>query len=328
MRSAGRGARLLLVAPWIWGAILAALGQPMGSQVCEKGCAKFHRPIPLNLLQSYEKRECGKPVVFVTTKRNRTICTNPKDQWVQDAMRALDAKSATPTVMAKPGEFDKHFGNTARMSTQAGRAVYPTETFGTAAYGKSTPSVTMTTEDPKPSAENSVSAWAQTAKSSTGSTSKPELIVSGTTVQPEPFTNGSAASYFTDRPEASGKGLTPVGKGLEDTSGSAREMVPPTFLGTPSHSDFHTKHVEKSSGEATTPSPEVPPDFWSNALVEHRSYIISLVFLGLALGFSLATAWVYAKHRRYSRAATTEMARRVKFSNDDSQTGAHVMQVL
>ncbi|KAL8194704.1 UNVERIFIED_CONTAM: hypothetical protein K2H54_029663 [Gekko kuhli] len=208
----------------------SVLGQPSGSKVCKAECNKFTKEIPLKLLQSYERTKCGKPGVLLTTKRNLILCANPEDQWVLDRMRELDARNASPTV--EPGRFDKLLGSAVPMTAQAGHSAYPTGTFSTAAYEKSTLSV-VRAENPESSAVSSTSAGPQASKPSTGPTSKPEVIVSTTTMQPEPPANRSTPSYFTDGPKSSGEGLAPVGKGLENISGSESDLVaPPTPLGT------------------------------------------------------------------------------------------------
>ncbi|XP_015268299.1 PREDICTED: fractalkine [Gekko japonicus] len=222
---------LLLVAPWSWGAILAAGGQPTGSQVCEAECTKFStKKIPLKLLQSYKRTKCGKPGVLLTTKKNLILCANPEDQWVLDAMRELDAKNAPLTV--EPGRFDKLLGSEVPTSAQAGHSAYPTGTFSTAAYEKSKLSV-VRAENPESSEVSSTLVGPQVSKPSMGSTSTPEVVVSTTTMQPEPPANRSTPSYFTDGPKSFGEGLAPVGKGLEDISGSKNDLVaPPTPLDT------------------------------------------------------------------------------------------------
>lgn len=145
-------------------------------------------------------------------------------------MHALDAKNALLTVDTSvtkgPGRFDKIWGSAAPLPTQAGHSAYPGETFSTPAYEMSTFPV-MTAEHPKSSAGTSTVARPQVSKPSTGSTSKPEIIVSKTTVQRGPLANGNTASYFMDGPKS-------FGEGLEDISGSVSDLVgPPTSAGTP-----------------------------------------------------------------------------------------------
>ncbi|XP_060110053.1 fractalkine [Heteronotia binoei] len=255
MRSAWLGALLLLVAPWSWGAILVAEGQPTGLQVCKFECTVFTSKIPLKLLQSYEKTTCGKPAVLLTTQKNKTYCANPKDKWVLDAMRELDAKKALLTgdnlVKDDSGHFDKLLRSAVPVSAQAGHSAYPTKTFSTAAYEMSTFSVTRA-EDPKASADSTTLAGPLASKPSTGFTSKPEVIVSRTTVQPESLTNRSTPAYFTSGPKSFGEGLAPVGKGLANTSGSMRDLVVPlTSLGTNVTESFDEEDHKVSPTQST-----------------------------------------------------------------------------
>ncbi|XP_058029170.1 C-C motif chemokine 3-like [Ahaetulla prasina] len=49
------------------------------------------RSIPLSLLKSfyYTNSKCSKPAVVFITKRNKTICADPSEQWVQNRIRDL-----------------------------------------------------------------------------------------------------------------------------------------------------------------------------------------------------------------------------------------------
>ncbi|XP_048372250.1 fractalkine isoform X2 [Sphaerodactylus townsendi] len=235
MLSAWLGALLLLwVAPRIWGVLPAVEGQPVGSHVCKYECAKFTTKIPLNKLQSYERTNCGKSGIILTTKMNRTFCANPDDQWVQDVMRKLNPNNAPPSSTVDPsgleqhGHFDTLLGSAVPMSSQTR---HPTKTLSTAAYGISTSSVTRA-GDLGPSAINSTLLGPQTGTPSARSTSRPEVVVSKTAIRPEPSANRSTP-YSADGPKSLEEGLAPAGKGLEDTSGSTRDLVGlPASLGT------------------------------------------------------------------------------------------------
>uniref|UniRef100_A0A8C6V550 C-C motif chemokine n=1 Tax=Naja naja TaxID=35670 RepID=A0A8C6V550_NAJNA len=55
-------------------------------------CFSFtKRPIPLNLLKSFEytSGRCNLAAVVFLTKRGHKICTDPSEAWVQDRIRAL-----------------------------------------------------------------------------------------------------------------------------------------------------------------------------------------------------------------------------------------------
>ncbi|XP_026571738.1 C-C motif chemokine 5-like [Pseudonaja textilis] len=49
------------------------------------------RPLPETILKSFEQTEgrCSMPAVVFITKKDRRICADPSEQWVQDRMQYL-----------------------------------------------------------------------------------------------------------------------------------------------------------------------------------------------------------------------------------------------
>uniref|UniRef100_A0A670Z9K5 C-C motif chemokine n=1 Tax=Pseudonaja textilis TaxID=8673 RepID=A0A670Z9K5_PSETE len=49
------------------------------------------RPLPETILKSFEQTEgrCSMPAVVFITKKDRRICADPSEQWVQDRMKYL-----------------------------------------------------------------------------------------------------------------------------------------------------------------------------------------------------------------------------------------------
>ncbi|XP_027703265.1 monocyte chemotactic protein 1B-like [Vombatus ursinus] len=82
--------------------IIAALccqvhASPDGPSTPTTCCFEFTtRKIPLKLVVSYEitSSRCAKEAVIFVTRRGFQICTNPKEQWVQDIRNHLDKKNA------------------------------------------------------------------------------------------------------------------------------------------------------------------------------------------------------------------------------------------
>ncbi|XP_038183522.1 C-C motif chemokine 8-like [Arvicola amphibius] len=55
------------------------------------------RKIPLRMLQSYQNTstQCSLAAVIFKTKRDKQICADPTQKWVNDYMKFLDQKSQT-----------------------------------------------------------------------------------------------------------------------------------------------------------------------------------------------------------------------------------------
>ncbi|XP_026579397.1 C-C motif chemokine 5-like isoform X1 [Pseudonaja textilis] len=63
---------------------------PVSSSCC---FSFIKRPVPLNLLKSFEhtSESCSVAAVVFLTQRGLKICADPSQSWVQDHIRALSA---------------------------------------------------------------------------------------------------------------------------------------------------------------------------------------------------------------------------------------------
>ncbi|XP_026579398.1 C-C motif chemokine 5-like isoform X2 [Pseudonaja textilis] len=73
--------------------VALAVERPM-DPVSSSCCFSFiKRPVPLNLLKSFEhtSESCSVAAVVFLTQRGLKICADPSQSWVQDHIRALSA---------------------------------------------------------------------------------------------------------------------------------------------------------------------------------------------------------------------------------------------
>lgn len=75
---------------------LLLAGQQHSMRKCTVICNAVTPKIPLDRLASYRESEpsCVKPAIILTTVRNRTLCADPKEEWVQEAVKYLKSKDA------------------------------------------------------------------------------------------------------------------------------------------------------------------------------------------------------------------------------------------
>ncbi|NXH28106.1 CCL5 protein, partial [Myiagra hebetior] len=60
-------------------------------------CVKYiTRPLPLSLVAKYNHtgRHCYLPAVIFTTTKNRMVCANLNEKWVQDIMKSKDNENS------------------------------------------------------------------------------------------------------------------------------------------------------------------------------------------------------------------------------------------
>nr|XP_014342833.1 PREDICTED: C-C motif chemokine 3-like [Latimeria chalumnae] len=66
----------------------------IGNQMPEECCFNFIKKIPINRLKDYRvtNNQCSHRAVIFLTQKGRNICAAFHDEWVQKAIKSLDAK--------------------------------------------------------------------------------------------------------------------------------------------------------------------------------------------------------------------------------------------
>lgn len=92
---------------------------------CNITCNKMTSPIPLTRLIHYRPNQesCGKRAIVLETRQHRHFCADPKEKWVQDAMKHLDQQAAALTKNG--GKFEKRVDNVTPGITSATRGLSP-----------------------------------------------------------------------------------------------------------------------------------------------------------------------------------------------------------
>ncbi|XP_034378894.1 fractalkine isoform X1 [Arvicanthis niloticus] len=100
-------------------------GQHLGMTKCNITCNKMTSQIPVTLLIHYQPNQesCGKRAIVLETKQHRHFCADPKEKWVQDAMKHLDHQAAALTKNG--GKFEKRVDNVTPGITSATRGLSP-----------------------------------------------------------------------------------------------------------------------------------------------------------------------------------------------------------
>ncbi|XP_027524805.1 C-C motif chemokine 14-like [Corapipo altera] len=95
--------------PWLLERRVAVVGAHCGSSTSSSGhllslnhfgpcCTEFiTRPLPLRLVKSYEHTgsHCSQPAVIFTTLKDKLVCANPDEKWVQDMVTQLKHKEGS-----------------------------------------------------------------------------------------------------------------------------------------------------------------------------------------------------------------------------------------
>ncbi|XP_036897542.1 fractalkine [Sturnira hondurensis] len=110
---------LLRVAALCYLIVLLA-GQHHGVSKCNITCKDMTKKIPENLLVSYQRNQasCGTPAIILKTRKNKTFCADPEEEWVRKAMRNLDQRAAA--AVENDGVFEKRTADEPSTTLAAG----------------------------------------------------------------------------------------------------------------------------------------------------------------------------------------------------------------
>ncbi|XP_020020150.2 fractalkine [Castor canadensis] len=83
-------------------------GQHLSVTKCNVTCHTMTRRIPEWLLIHYRHNQesCGKRAIILETRQHKLFCADPKEPWVQDAMKHLDRQA----LAQNGGTFEKQIG--------------------------------------------------------------------------------------------------------------------------------------------------------------------------------------------------------------------------
>ncbi|XP_043841866.1 fractalkine [Dromiciops gliroides] len=251
-------------------------GQHFSINKCTHDCSSLNRNtprIPYSLLKNYTttSRSCRIQAVVFTTKKNKTLCANPNEKWVQDAIQFLNNVSAAAAAAAQKqtqgtgngGTFEKLTGENGPPTTQVhgGGTTVPA-----ILVPEATSAPVPTTLSPSPSPTPAFPEEEMVLETSPG---RPANVASPTVSFPDPLLVGSTASVV------GGDSLDPL-LAFQGTKTSNVEVVSATMTPTLESSDSVSLAKGKISEE--TPAISHPREEGSGRLkdppepVEERDF--------------------------------------------------------
>nr|XP_014334939.1 PREDICTED: fractalkine [Bos mutus] len=240
-------------------------GQQHGVNKCNLSCNKMTQKIPESRLVGYQRNResCNDGAVILKTVKGKSFCADPKEEWVQKAMKHLDHKAS---VSQKSGTFERQIGEGEPRTTLGAREMYRSAASEVNFTGESSSLGAESALGTSPGVAGSMGTRSSsTSKAPDGGTQKIELFNEAA------FTTATSwQSSAADQPEA---GLWTEGKASEATS----TLVPSTqTLPTPVPST-QTLPTWVPSTQAlpslvpSTPDPSTPAPTLSYAVLEDSS---------------------------------------------------------
>uniref|UniRef100_A0A8C0AFE1 C-X3-C motif chemokine ligand 1 n=1 Tax=Bos mutus grunniens TaxID=30521 RepID=A0A8C0AFE1_BOSMU len=187
-----------------------------GVNKCNLSCNKMTQKIPESRLVGYQRNResCNDGAVILKTVKGKSFCADPKEEWVQKAMKHLDHKAS---VSQKSGTFERQIGEGEPRTTLGAREMYRSAASEVNFTGESSSLGAESALGTSPGVAGSMGTRSSsTSKAPDGGTQKIELFNEAA------FTTATSwQSSAADQPEA---GLWTEGKASEATS----TLVPST----------------------------------------------------------------------------------------------------
>ncbi|XP_006059120.4 fractalkine [Bubalus bubalis] len=191
-------------------------GQQHGVNKCNFSCNKMTQKIPVSRLVGYQRNResCNDGAVILKTVKGKSFCADPKEEWVQKAMKHLDNKAA---VSQKSGTFERQTSEGKPRTTLGAREMYRSAASEVNFTGESSDLGAESALGTSPGVAGSMGTRSSsTSKAPDGGTQKTELFNEAAVT-----TTTSWQSSAADQPEA---GLWTEGKASE----AASTLVPST----------------------------------------------------------------------------------------------------
>ncbi|KAB0383934.1 hypothetical protein FD755_005851 [Muntiacus reevesi] len=98
-------------------------GQQHGVNKCNFSCNKMTKKISVSRLVGYQRNResCNDGAVILKTVKDKLLCADPKEKWVQEVMKILDDKAA---MIQKSGTFERQTSEGKPRTTLGAREMY------------------------------------------------------------------------------------------------------------------------------------------------------------------------------------------------------------
>lgn len=207
--------------------VVLLAGQQHGVNKCNFSCNKMTQKIPVSRLVGYQRNResCSDGAVILKTVKGKSFCADPKEEWVQKAMKQLDQKAA---VTQKSGTFERQIGEGEPRSPLGAREMYWSAASEVNFTGESSGLGAESALGTSPGVAGSMGTRSSsTSKAPDGGTQKTELINKAAIT-----TTTSWQSSAANQPEA---GLWTEGKASEaaSTQAPSTQTLPTQTLPTP-----------------------------------------------------------------------------------------------